>query len=58
MEEQIENEITHESEDDEDVVQGGWVTVTTNNVKVMTLFRISKIVTEPILFQESSNKGN
>jgi len=33
MEEQIENEIIQESEDDEDVVQGGWVTVTTNNVK-------------------------
>jgi len=38
MEEQIENEIIHESEDDEDVVQGGWVTVTTNNVKVIPLF--------------------
>ena len=36
MEEQIENEIIHESEDDEDVVQGGWVTVTTNNVKVIS----------------------
>ena len=40
MEEQTENERNYNNEDEEDLVQGGWVTVTTNNVRVMSPLQI------------------